>query len=145
MDGILVRRSKCCDPLPGDDVVGYVTRGRGIMVHRRICPNAMNYETTDAERLIPLDWPADGQNHPVDLQIVTLNRQGLLMDISTIFGEAKTNVSAARIRTLPNQTAEINVTIEVADTQQLGQVMTKIGNFSDVISILRLFGKTGSK
>lgn len=146
LDGVLVRRAKCCDPIPGDDVVGFVTRGRGIMVHRRICPNAMAYESSDdAERLIPLDWPADGSPHSVELQIITVNRQGLLMDISMIFGESKTNVSAAKIRTLPNTTAEINVTIEVADTQQLSQVMTKIGNFADVISILRIFGKTGSK
>lgn len=145
MDGVLVRRAKCCDPLPGDDVVGYVTRGRGIMVHRRICPNAMAYQNSEPERLHPLEWPADGSSHSVDLQIISVNRQGLLMDISTIFGEAKTNVSAARIKTLPNQTAEINVTIEVPDVQHLSQVMSKIGNFSDVISILRVFGKVAGK
>lgn len=145
LDGVLVRRAKCCDPLPGDDVLGYVTRGRGIMVHRRICPNAMAYQNSEADRLLPLDWPSDGSPHSVELQIISVNRQGLLMDISTIFGEAKTNVSAARIKTLPNQTAEINVTIDVTDVQQLSQVMSKIGNFSDVISILRMFGKTAGK
>jgi guanosine-3',5'-bis(diphosphate) 3'-pyrophosphohydrolase len=145
MEGILVRRAKCCDPIPGDEVVGYVTRGRGIMVHRRICPNALAYYNQEPDRLLPLDWPGDGSQHSVELQIITVNRQGLLMDISTIFGEAKTNVSAARIRTLPNQTAEINVTIDVADTVQLSQVMNKISNFSDVISILRMFGRTAGK
>jgi GTP pyrophosphokinase len=145
MDGTMVKRAKCCDPLPGDDVLGYVTRGRGIMVHRRSCPNAASYQQKEAERMIPLDWPSDGSNHSVELQIITVNRQGLLMDISTIFGEAKTNVSAARIRTLQNSTAEINVTIEVADTTQLSQVMNKISNFADVISILRVYGKTAGK
>lgn len=145
LEGVVVRRAKCCDPLPGEDVVGYVTRGRGIMVHRRICPNAVNYTNTEPERLISLDWPSDGTQHSVELQIITMNRQGLLMDISTIFGEAKTNVSAARIKTLPNQTAQIDVTIDVTDTKQLSQVMAKISNFQDVISILRLFGKTAGK
>ncbi len=145
VDNIMLRRAKCCDPIPGDEVVGYVTRGRGIMIHRKVCPNALRYDTTEPERLMPLHWPSDGTSYAVQLQIITVNRQGLLMDISTIFGEAKTNVSAARIRTLPNQTAEINVTIDVTDTDQLAHVMQKISNFSDVISILRLFGRTASK
>lgn len=67
------------------------------------------------------------------------------MDVSTIFGESKTNVSAAKIRTLPNQTAEIDMTIEVRDVQQLTALMNKIANFQDVISILRMFGRSAAK
>lgn len=145
MDQVLLKRGKCCDPVPGDEVVGYVTRGRGIMIHRKVCPNAMRYQTTEPDRLVPLDWPRDGQPYSVVLKIVTVNRQGLLMDISTIFGEAKVNVSAAKIKTLPNHTAEIEVTIEVTDTDHLASVMAKIGNFTDVISILRMFGRTAGK
>jgi guanosine-3',5'-bis(diphosphate) 3'-pyrophosphohydrolase len=142
MDGVMVKRAKCCDPVPGDEVVGYVTRGKGIMIHRKVCPNAMALQTTDGERLLPYDWPPDGSGYPVMLKIVTVNRQGLLMDISTIFGESKTNVSAAKIRTMPNHTAEIEVQIDVTDTAHLAQVMNKISNFADVISILRMFGRT---
>lgn len=112
------------------------------MLHRRVCPNAIRFQSAEPERLMALDWPSDGSHYAVSMKIVTLNRQGLLMDISTIFGESQTNVSAAKIRTLPNHTAEIEVSIDVRDTQHLQTVMTKIGNFSDVISILRLFGKT---
>jgi GTP pyrophosphokinase len=143
--GVLVSRSKCCSPIPGDEVVGYVTRVRGIMIHRKVCPNAINYLATEPERLIPYEWPPDGNMYGVALKITSVNRQGLLMDVSTIFGEAKTNVSAAKVKTLPNQTAEIEVTIDVTDTRQLANVMTKISNFSDVISILRMFGRTASK
>jgi GTP pyrophosphokinase len=143
IDDIMMRRGKCCDPIPGDDVIGYVTRGRGIMIHRRICPNVIRYQTEEADRLMPLEWPGDGNLYAVLLKIVSVNRQGLLMDISTIFGESHTNVSAARIKTMPNHTAEIEVTIDVRDTEHLQQVMTKIGNFADVISILRMFGRTG--
>lgn len=145
IDNVMVNRAKCCSPIPGDEVVGYVTRGRGIMLHRKVCPNAMSYMTNEPERLLNYDWPSDGSHYAVSLKIITVNRQGLLMDISTIFGEAKTNVSAAKIRTLPNHTAEIEVTIDVTDTQQLQQVMVKISNFTDVISILRMFGRTASK
>lgn len=145
MDGVMVKRAKCCDPIPGDEVVGYVTRGKGIMIHRKVCPNAMGLQTSDPDRLVPYDWPPDGSGYPVMLKILTVNRQGLLMDISVIFGESKTNVSAAKIKTLSNHTAEIEVTIDVTDTQHLAQVMNKISNFADVISILRMFGRTTAR
>lgn len=145
IENVMLRRAKCCDPIPGDEVVGYVTRGRGIMIHRKVCPNAIHYMSSEPERLINLEWPPDGSPFAVLLKIVTVNRQGLLMDISTIFGESKTNVSAAKIRTLPNHTAEIEVAIEVTDTQHLQSVMTKITNFSDVLSADRMFTRTGSK
>jgi GTP diphosphokinase / guanosine-3',5'-bis(diphosphate) 3'-diphosphatase len=142
---VMVNRAKCCSPIPGDEVVGYVTRGRGIMLHRKVCPNAMNLMTREPDRLLAYDWPSDGTLYSVMLRIISVNRQGLLMDISTIFGESKTNVSAAKIKTLPNHTAEIEVTIDVTDTQHLAAVMNKISNFSDVISILRMFGRTAGK
>ena len=87
-------------------------------------------------------WPSDGNQYGVNLKIVTVNRPGLLMEVSAIFGESKTNVSAAKIKSFPNQTAEIAVTIDVSDTNHLQQLTTKISNFSDVISILRMFGKS---
>lgn len=141
----MVNRAKCCNPIPGDEVVGYVTRGRGIMIHRKVCPNALSYQTHEPERLIPYEWPPDGNLYQVDLKIISVNRQGLLMDVSTIFGESKTNISAARVKTLPNHTAEIEVSIDVNDTEHLAHIMTKISNFSDVISILRLFGRSASR
>lgn len=145
IEGISIRRAKCCDPIPGDELIAYVTRGRGLMLHRTVCPNAQRMLEEEAERLMRLDWPISQAVHPVHLKIITLNRQGLLMDISTILGESKTNVVAAKIRTLPNQTAEIELAVEVASTDQLQQVMSKIGNYSDVIDIYRMFGKSAGK
>jgi GTP pyrophosphokinase len=145
IENMMLKRGKCCDPIPGDDVLGYVTRGRGIMIHRRVCPNAMHYQVTEPERLVPLDWPSDGSLYAVMLKIVSVNRSGLLMDISTIFGEAKTNVSAAKIRTLPNQTAELEITIDITDTNHLSMLLSKISQLSDVISVLRLFGRTATR
>ena len=142
LENVLVNRAKCCSPIPGDEVVGYVTRGRGIMIHRKVCPNAMAYQSSEPERLIPSNWPPDGQSYSVNLKIISVNRPGLLMDVSTIFGESKTNVSAAKVKTMPNQTAEIEVAIDVNDTAHLAQIMNKISNFSDVLSILRMFGRT---
>jgi GTP pyrophosphokinase len=141
MESVMVNRAKCCSPIPGDEVVGYVTRGRGIMIHRKVCPNAMAYMATEPDRLLPYTWPPDGNVYAVSLKIISINRTGLLMDISTVLGESKTNVSALSVKTMPNHTAEIDVTIDVKDTEHLSYLMAKISNYSDVISILRLFGR----
>ena len=145
VDNVMLRRAKCCMPVPEEDVVGYVTRGRGIMIHRRVCPNALWMIENEPERMAALQWPADGNKYAVNLRIVTVDRQGLLMDISTIFSEAKADVTAAKIKTLTNNTAEINVTIAVRDMKNLQDVVGKVGQFSDVISVLRVFGKTTAK
>jgi guanosine-3',5'-bis(diphosphate) 3'-pyrophosphohydrolase len=145
IEDIVIRRAKCCDPIPGDELVGYVTRGRGMMIHRKVCPNALHFQLNEPERLTRLDWPASDQVYGVTVKIVSVNRQGLLMDISTIFGESHTNVSAAKIRTLPNHTAEIEVEIEVKSTDHLQYVTARISNFSDIISINRAFGRSAKK
>ncbi|MBS1702439.1 MAG: bifunctional (p)ppGpp synthetase/guanosine-3',5'-bis(diphosphate) 3'-pyrophosphohydrolase [Armatimonadetes bacterium] len=140
--GILLNRAKCCAPIPGDEIVGYVTRGRGIMIHRRICPHALDFAQNEPERLISFNWPADEKSvYSVTIKMVCVNRQGLLMEVSTIFGESKTNVSAASVKTSGNNTAEIIATLDVHDTQHLAAIMTKISNFSDVLTILRLDGR----
>jgi GTP diphosphokinase / guanosine-3',5'-bis(diphosphate) 3'-diphosphatase len=141
LDQVMVSRGKCCSPIPGDEVVGYVTRGRGIVIHRRVCPNAMAYSTSEPDRLLNYAWPPDGGVYTVALKIVSINRTGLLMDVSTIFGESKTNVSTLTVKTMPNHTAEIDLTIDVKDTEHLALLMSKISNFKDIISILRLFGR----
>lgn len=145
VDNMLVKRARCCDPIPGDDVKGYVTRGRGIIIHRTICPNAAKMIQAEPERLLDLDWPKDGETHSVQLKITTVNRQGLLADVSTVFGEQKANISWAKIKTLQNNTAEIEIAIDVTDIDHLAQVMNRLSNYSDVISVLRMFGRTSGR
>ena len=142
VSNVLISRAKCCSPIPGDDVVGYVTRGRGVMIHRKVCPNVQNYMQVEPERLLKYDWPPDGQAYAVPIHIVCLDRSGLLMDVSTIFGESKTNVVAVRTKSLPNQTAEIEVSLEVRDTAHLSLIITKINNSADVISVVRQLGRS---
>ncbi len=143
IDNVELKRAKCCQPLPGEEVVGFVSRGRGIVLHRKLCPNISKLEEAEADRVIPIRWPSDGTYYPIDIKVICGDRQGLLMDISTIFGESKTNVSAAKIQTLANHTAEIDVTLDVRDTQHLRDLMAKISNYNDVISILRVMGRGG--
>lgn len=141
VDNIAFRRSKCCYPVPGDETVGYVSKGRGIVLHRKLCPNAQTLMETDPERIVPVNWPRDGKAvHTVHLRIQTVNRQGLLADISAVLGETRTNVVSATIRTLPNQTALLEMLVDVFDVQHLQNVMGKISSMQDVISIQRTFG-----
>lgn len=141
VDNLMIRRSKCCDPIPGDDVVGFVTRGRGIMIHRKVCSNMHSLANNEPERVVPLEWNADGQFYSVGLKIITVNRSGLLMDIAVVFAETKTNVSKMKVNTVPNATAEIEIRVDVSDIEHLNTVLTKVSQFSDVISILRVTDK----
>jgi GTP pyrophosphokinase len=145
MQGVLVQRAKCCAPIPGDDVVGYVTRGRGIVIHRRVCPNAQAFLTSEPDRLLNYDWPSDGNVYAVAIRLVSVDRPGLMMDVTTVFGESKTNLSAIKTKTLPNNTAETEIVVDLRDTEHLQQMTTKLSNLPDVISITRLFGRTASK
>lgn len=134
---VLVRRSPCCQPVPGDDVVGYVSRGRGILIHRRMCTNAISLMDREPERITPVEWEADDSLLGVDLTIVSVNRQGLLADLGTILGESRTNVSKMLVSTSQRNSAEIRITVDVRDLSHLQNVMNAMSNLTDVITILR--------
>jgi GTP pyrophosphokinase len=141
MESVLVTRGKCCSPIPGDDVIGYVSRGRGIVIHRRVCPNAQSYLSSEPERLLNYDWLPDGGVYQVSIRVLAVDRPGLINDITSVLGESKTNVSRFKVKVLPNHTAEIDMIIDVKDTVHLSLMMTKISNFGDVLSIMRMFGR----
>ena len=140
--GILANRAKCCLPIPGDEIVGYVTRGRGIMLHRVACPNAQAYAQSEPERLLPYAWPVGEGAYAVPLRITAMDRSGLIADITTVFSEAKTNMTAITTKTFPNGTAVVDLVLEVTGTEGLGAVLARLGGFADVISVLRIFGKS---
>jgi guanosine-3',5'-bis(diphosphate) 3'-pyrophosphohydrolase len=145
LNNLILRRAKCCDPLPGEDVVGYVSRGRGMMIHRRICGNLELLAEDEPDRLYDLEWPKSDVVYSTMLRIITLNRQGLLMEISTIFGKSKINIPTARLRTLPNQTAEIDMTVEIKDLSELESVIKQVRSVPDVVSVTRIFETQNKK
>lgn len=141
VDNVTFRRGKCCLPVPGDEVVGYISKGRGVILHRKLCPNLAEFAAREPDRIVTVNWPKDSKAAwPVNLRIITMNRQGLLADISAILGETKTNVVSATIRTLPDQTALIDITVDVTDRQHLASLINKVSPMQDVISIQRTFG-----
>lgn len=142
-EDLMVSRANCCLPIPGDAVVGYITRGRGIVLHREECPNAVNYRATQPERLVPVDWKGEtGGRYQTEIVIETLDRMGLLTDISAIFSAANVNIRNAIIKSLPDKQASFELQVEVGNLGHLNQVLTNIGKLSDVLKIHRTGGRS---
>ncbi|MCS6949821.1 MAG: bifunctional (p)ppGpp synthetase/guanosine-3',5'-bis(diphosphate) 3'-pyrophosphohydrolase [Armatimonadota bacterium] len=138
IDNVMIRRAKCCTPLPGDDVVGYTSRGRGITLHRRACVNVQNYLLKEPERLVAVRWDEKpGACYATSLHIEAADRTGLLSDISTVFGESKTNITAIRTLSRPDGIAYIDITVEVQGVSHLRSLMDKVRRISDVLDIRR--------
>jgi guanosine-3',5'-bis(diphosphate) 3'-pyrophosphohydrolase len=133
---LLVRFANCCSPIPGDPITGYVTRGKGVTIHRANCPSVLSER--DIERLIDVDWESvDQQTYPISVRIEALDRAGLLNEITNVVAEAKVNIVAASIGTHPDATATISATLKVTSLEQLSRVLTKIERIRDVTSVSR--------
>ena len=138
VDGVAIRRSNCCMPIPGDEVIGYITRGRGMTLHKKGCSNIQVYFNKEPDRLVEVEWhKGSGERFQTGIKIESLDRVGLLNDISAIFSETKTNINSAKIKSFANKTASFDLTIEVEDLNHLNSLMTRIGGLSDILGVHR--------
>jgi RelA/SpoT family (p)ppGpp synthetase len=135
--GLLTRLAQCCHPLPGDDVIGYVTRGRGVTIHRRDCPNVLNMR--DRERLIEVSWGARPQTVPVAIRIMAYDRAGLLSEISSIISAEGINI-ASLTQDVRQHIATFYLTMEISNITQLSRVLTKIERRPNVTEARRYTG-----
>jgi GTP pyrophosphokinase len=134
--GILSRIAPCCQPVPGDAITGFTTRGRGISVHRTDCINAVN--SPDAERLVAIDWDMEAsQLYPVAIKIEAWDRTGLLRDIATVVAEQRINMSAASVRVYDDRTAVVSATVEIDSLSQLSRLLEKLEQVRDVHTVAR--------
>ena len=137
-DDLLVYRAKCCNPIPGDEIVGYITRGRGVAVHTRACPNVQNlmYQT---ERRIAVEWGGGSEaKFPVQLTIRARDRAGLLADITAVISGAGSNIHNLESR--PERTnARIDANVEIADRRQLETILVNIRKISGVFGVERVY------
>ncbi|MCX6344564.1 MAG: bifunctional (p)ppGpp synthetase/guanosine-3',5'-bis(diphosphate) 3'-pyrophosphohydrolase [Armatimonadetes bacterium] len=149
LDGVknlMISRAKCCAPLPGEDVVGYISRGKGVVLHSAACPNAAVFKLHEPERLIEINWvEAAGDSYSTDIKIKAMDRLGLLNDITAVFSESKINITGAKIKSLTDKTANIDLTVDVTDIRALNDVITKLNSISDVLVIDRVSGHMSSK
>ena len=141
LNDLAVRFSKCCSPVPGDEIVGFVTRGRGVSIHRTDCINMINLPESERNRLIEAEWSEnarDGEGvYPVEIVIYCINRSGVLMDVSRIFTENGIDVKSMNVRTNKNEKATINVGFEIHSVGQLDELMRKLRGVESVTDIER--------
>jgi GTP pyrophosphokinase len=136
---VLFRLSRCCAPVPGDPIVGFVTRGRGVTVHRANCPNVSYYARREPDRVAAMEWTLSPEAYfPVVIQVDALDRVGLTTDITSIISAANTNIVEARVRTAGRpKIARFDFTLEVKDVKHLQRLMERIGALSDVLRVDR--------
>ncbi len=132
---LLTRLARCCTPVPGDPVVGYITRGKGVTIHRQDCPNVKNIP--DTERLIDVQWGAARQAYPVSIRIEAFDRAGLLRDIASVVTDEGIRMSTAQAWVHDDNTATIAATLEIDSVQQLRDVLSKLEGIRDVFEVRR--------
>ncbi|MGH7902502.1 MAG: RelA/SpoT family protein [Candidatus Dormibacteraceae bacterium] len=136
VSGLYTKMASCCQPVPGDAIVGYTTRGRGVTVHRADCVNALNPQ--DQARIVPVDWDADGIHlYPVGIKIEAWDRTGLLRDIATVVAENKVNMSACEVHVYDDKSAVVSCTVEIDSLSQLSRLMEKMEQVRDVTTVAR--------
>ena len=136
---LVVRLAHCCNPLPGDQIIGYITRGRGVTIHRPDCTNVAHYYQGEPERLIEVGWDVDTPaTYKVELEVRALDRPSLTMDILNTVSDTRTVINAVNSRAKKNQMALVNLKIEIRDLEHLYSVMRKVGQVSDVLDVHRV-------
>jgi GTP pyrophosphokinase len=133
--GLLTNFGRCCNPAPGDDIVGYITRGRGATIHRQDCPNIMRIK--DRERLVKVSWGEAMNTYPVPVQMKAYDRDGLMRDISTLIAEEGINMGNVRVD-VNNNLAIFEMVLEVRDLAQLSKVLDRLENLANVLEARRV-------
>ena len=136
---LLVRFAKCCHPIPGDPIVGFITRGKGVTVHLQTCSTVINER--EIGRLVEVQWEsAATETYPIAIRVEAYDRTGLLSDITQVVAENKVNIVAAHVGVTPEHTAVVTATMQVHSVSQLARVMSRIETLKDVISVQRDLG-----
>ncbi len=142
IDDVAVRFSRCCNPVPGDEIVGFVTRGRGVTIHRTDCVNMLHLAESERERLIDAEWQGGAQTHTgekytTEIKIYGNNRVGLLVDISKVLSERNIDVISMNVRTSRQGTATVIVSFDIAGVEELGRIVDKIRQVESVLDVER--------
>jgi len=136
---LLVRFGKCCHPIPGDPIIGFITRGKGVTVHLKNCQTVLNERET--ARLIEVEWEGSPQQtYPIAIRIEAFDRTGLLSEITQVVADNKVNILAANVAVSADRTATVKATLEVASVAQLARVMSRLEQLKDVTAVARDLG-----
>jgi len=138
---VLIARARCCNPVHGEAIVGYITRGKGVVVHARRCQNVQQL-MINPERIVEVEWAgkADHAAYAVKLLAVTENRTGMIAGITSAISDIKTGIREAKATVAPDNRGRIEVTVEVFDVKHLDKVIRSIRNVPGVLDVERLHG-----
>jgi GTP pyrophosphokinase len=137
LKGILTNFAHCCNPAPGDEIIGYITRGRGATIHRLDCPNVARMRDRDRERMVKVSWGEAQKTYPISVQVKAYDRQGLMGDVYNVLNNENVNLLDIDVKVTHNL-ASINMIIEVGDVAQLSRILTRIENLPNVMEAHRL-------
>lgn len=138
VDDVVIRLAHCCNPLPGDDVLGYITRGRGVSVHRQDCPNLQNYLRNEKNRILEVEWAAEQGHYIVEMEIDAMDRDRLTSDVMTVIADMKIPVNSVFSRATRNGQALMNLKLEITDMSQLNSVKQKIIKVKGITDVRRV-------
>jgi len=137
VDNVLTSFASCCTPVQGDDIIGYISRKKGVIIHRKSCPNILQLSPEKQIRLVPVEWGEAKSSHAVPVSIEAFSAQTLLSDVTQILAQTKIHIINAMLDTHPDFSATLNLTIQVENTDQLSQVLNKISCIPEVIDVKR--------
>jgi GTP pyrophosphokinase len=141
LDDLAVRFSKCCSPVPGDEIIGFVTRGRGVSIHRTDCVNMINLPSSEKNRIIEAEWSPDtidsNATYPVEIVIYCYNRSGVLLDVTRVFTENQIDVKSMNVRTTKQEKATLTIGFETHSLEQLDRLIAKLRLVESVTDIER--------
>jgi guanosine-3',5'-bis(diphosphate) 3'-pyrophosphohydrolase len=138
IDDVMVRFARCCTPLPGDDIIGYITRGRGVSVHVATCAVVQGL---DLDRLVDVQWSIENkQAFPVNIRVVCADKKGLLSELSSVIANLGINISAAYVDTIRGENATFDFELDVHDLDQFNKLVSELRRLKNVVSIERVRG-----
>ena len=138
-DNLMVRFAKCCNPVPGDEILGYITKGRGVSIHRKDCANLLILIEEDKEKVVDVAWgKSTGKAYTAEIQVKSENRDGLLSDIMSIIIESKLNLNGLNAKSAKENLAYVNIKIKIDSIEQLKEFMKKIRKLKSVIDVYRM-------
>jgi GTP pyrophosphokinase len=132
---MLTNLAQCCNPVPGDAIIGFITRSRGVSVHRKDCPNVINEE--EKERLIPVEWGRSDRTYPVIVEVESWDRVGLTHDITAVVAAEKVNIAGMTVSNRVDQKTYFSITLEIEDLSQLSRILGRIEGVRGVIGVAR--------
>ncbi|WP_238884963.1 bifunctional (p)ppGpp synthetase/guanosine-3',5'-bis(diphosphate) 3'-pyrophosphohydrolase [Clostridium sp. YIM B02551] len=139
LSNLMIRFARCCNPVPGDDIIGYITKGRGVSVHRKDCSNVLELKDSEETRIVEVSWgTSKGKSYTAEIQVEAEDRMGILAEVMIILSESKIKVNAVNAKSLKGNLSLVNIKVSIDSIDQLKDLMRKIRKLKGVLDVYRM-------